>query len=62
MEIDDGDAMMHLLTEGLNGGEDAGGCMEGVGLEHVGEGFQPGVVVVVWEVFWCVLKVFFAEE
>ena len=22
--IDDGDAMMHLLTEGLNGGEDAG--------------------------------------
>ena len=23
--IDDGDAMMHLLTEGLNGGEDAGG-------------------------------------
>ena len=54
--------MMHLMTEGLNGGEDAGGCMEGVGLEHVGEGFQPGVVVVVWEVFWCVLKVFFAEE
>ena len=37
--IDDGDAMMHLLTEGLNGGEDAGGWMEGVGLEHVGEGF-----------------------
>ena len=23
--IDDGAAMMHLLTEGLNGGEDAGG-------------------------------------
>ena len=22
--IDDGDAIMHLLTEGLNGGEDAG--------------------------------------
>ena len=46
--IDDGDAMMHLLTEGLNGGEDAGGWMEGVGLEHVGEWFKPGVVVVVW--------------
>lgn len=40
--------MMHLLTEGLNGGEDAGEWMEGVRLEHVGEGFQPGVVVVVW--------------